>query len=201
MEAEPDFDRSYFERKGTNVKPFIEEAIPIACLGLHFYKPPDDVYLKCFAGNGPYDAELEITGSRSIRIQVEATTIETPDSALRRQSLSRRGFAYSFGPIRKEGQSIVSKPDMVDLAMQYERWVDLAFERCLLKAPNYDENTAILVYLDTSWRLPVESRCRLLRRTQEHLSQERPKVYGVYYCYSSDYAIDGIKASEARHFS
>lgn len=196
MEKESDFDRSYFERKGTNVKKLIEEAVPIACLGLYFYRPPDDVYLKCFAGNEPFDAELEVTGSRSICIKVEVTTIETDDSALRRQSLSRRGFAYSFGPIRKEGDSIVSRPEMVDLAIQYEQWVDLAFQRYLMKAENYDKNTAILVHLDTSWRLPIESRGRLLRKTQNHFSEKHPNIYGVYYCYNYDYVVDGIRARD-----
>src|SRR5689334_17112549 len=73
MESESDFDRLYFERKGLNVKKFIEEAIPIACLGLHFYRPPDDVHVKCLAGNQPFDAELEVSGFRSMRIKVEAT--------------------------------------------------------------------------------------------------------------------------------
>jgi hypothetical protein len=198
MEKETDFERIYFERKGTNVKQLIEEAIPIACLGLHFYRPPDEVYLKCLAGNEPYDAELEVTGYRSIRIKVEATTIETEDSALRRQSLSRRGFAYSFGPIRKEGESIVSRPEMVDLAIQYEQWADLAFQRYLVKAENYDKDTAILVHLDTSWRLPMEFRSSLLRKIRDHLSKERSNVYGVYYCYNYDYVVDGIRARDVR---
>jgi hypothetical protein len=196
MESESDFDRTYFERKGLNVKQFIEEAIPIACLGLHFYRPPDDVYVKCLAGNEPYDAELEVSGFRSIRIKVEATTIETNDSTLRRQSLSRHGFAYSFGPIRKDDEQIVSEPEMADLTAEYEQWTNLAFERYLLKVAKSDRNTAIVVYLDTPLRLPVDARSNLLRRTREHLSNQRPKVYGVYYCYKSDYVIDGIRSSD-----
>jgi hypothetical protein len=198
MDKDSDFDRSYFERKGLNVKQFIEEAIPIACLGLHFYRPPDDVYLKCFSGNQPYDAELEVTGFRSIQIKVEATTIETTDSALRRQSLSRHGTAYSFGPIRKDGQQIISEPEFADLTSQYEQWTDLAFQRYLSKAANYDSDTAILVHLDTSWRLPIDARSNLLRRTLEHLSNERPKLYGVYYCYNFDYTTDGIRSKDVR---
>jgi hypothetical protein len=196
MEKESDFDRSYFERKGLNVKRLIEEAIPIACLGLHFYRPPDDVYLKCFAGNQPFDAELEVTGFRSIQIKVEATTIETNDSALRRLSLSRHGFAYSFGSIQKDGEQIVSEPDMADLTAQYEQWTELAFQRYLLKAGKYDRTTAILVHLDIPWRLPMDARSNLLRRTEEHLSNERPGLYGVYYCYNLGYLIDGIRSKD-----
>ena len=85
---------------------------------------------------------------------------------------------------------------MADLAAEYEQWTNLAFQHYLLKVAKYDRNTAILVYLDTPLRLPVDARSNLLQRTQEHLSDQHPKVYGVYYCYNSDYVIDGIRSSD-----
>lgn len=102
MYSLPDFDTIYLERKvkNKNVKKLIEEAIPIACLGLYFLNPWNNVYIRCLTGNQRYDAELEIKGFSPLEIKIEATTIETDETTLRRQALSRKGFVYFTGPIK-----------------------------------------------------------------------------------------------------
>jgi hypothetical protein len=69
IDAEPDPDAILLGRQGKTgriVKRLIEEAIPIACLGLHFYRPLTEVHIKCLAGSQAHDAELEVSGNRSL---------------------------------------------------------------------------------------------------------------------------------------
>jgi hypothetical protein len=198
MEKEDNFDTIYFERKGTNVKKLIEEAIPIACLGLYFFRPADDVYLQCFVGNQPFDATLKVVGFHNMNIKVEVTTIETEDSTLRRQSLSRNGFTYSSGPIKREGRDIVSGPEMVDISEQEDQWVDLIFDRALRKlGMGYGPEVAVLVYVDTPRPVSLEARAELIHRTNWHLLQKQTNIYGVYYCYAAEFVVDGIRQADA----
>ncbi len=102
INAEPDPDAILLGRRqptGRMVKKLVEEAIPIACLGLHFCRPLTQVHIKCLAGSQPYDAELQVSGYRSLNLKIEVTTIETDDSALRRLGASQKGFVFSSGPI------------------------------------------------------------------------------------------------------
>lgn len=135
MYSLPDFDTIYLERskQNLNVKKLIEEAIPISCLGLQFSSPWNNVYVKCLTGNQRYDAELEIKGLSTLELKIEATTIETDESIMRRQGLSRKGFVYFTGPVRRAGRDILSEPEMIDLNKENERWVNLAFERYMKK--------------------------------------------------------------------
>jgi len=93
LETSDDFERQYFERIGENIKPFIEEAIPVSRLGLHLSTPGRDVFVRCFSDNRPYDAEIEMDHGKQRRFRVEVTTTdEPPASTIRRQALSRNGI-------------------------------------------------------------------------------------------------------------
>lgn len=195
----PDSDSIYFERRGLNVKKFIEEVIPVAALGLYFYRPPDTVLIQCLTGNQGYDAILQVQGAQNFNIRVEATTTETPDdSVLRRQSLSRHGFTFSSGPIRREGRDIVQEPEMADYFEQEDQWNDRAFEalESKLQYNAYGPETAILVRMDTHRAVSLDSRAHLIRRTAHHLEQATARVYGVYYFYARNFIIDGVRTSD-----
>jgi hypothetical protein len=115
MEKQEDFDRIYFERRGDNVKKFIEEAMPISRLGLALSKPWQNVQITCLTGNQHFDAVFEVSGLDSYEMKVEATTIENADAYLRRESLSRKGMVFFDGPISRDGKDIKSTPELVDI--------------------------------------------------------------------------------------
>lgn len=198
MEQQEGFATIYLERKGENIKKLIEEAMPTACLGLYFFRPADNVYIQCLAGNQPFDAKLRVTGFHRFEIKVEVTTLETEDSVLRRQSLSRTGFTWRAGPIKRQGHDIVSEPGWENIVEREEAWVDLAFHRALekLKYNQYGRDTAILVNLDTHRPLALESRADLIRRTFLHIQEEKPEIYGVFYCYAGEFVVDGVRSGE-----
>ena len=201
MGEEAGFDTIYFERKGANVKKFIEEAIPVAYLGLYYCRIADDIYIQCKAGNQPYDATLEIVGFRNRSLKIEVTTTEDDDSTLRRQSLSRRGFTYSSGPIRREGRDIVSEPEFVETLEEEKTLIDVAFDRFYekVKFDSYDKETAILVRVDSDRHLSLESRAELVNKTHRYLMEHHPSIYGVCYCYVRDFIIDEVKESDHWH--
>lgn len=199
METLPDSETIYLERKGKNVKKLIEEAMPLACLGLYFFKPADDVYLRCLTGNQRYDAELSVTGFHNFEIKVEVTTVETDESTMRRQALSRHGSVFMMGKIRREGRNIISEAEMVDLHLENKRWTDLAFERCKKKIKRgYDKDTAILVSFSNFRHISLRYRTELVERTERYLLQEKPEIYGVYYSYGDDFVVDGVKVQRRR---
>jgi hypothetical protein len=189
MEKEADFDTIYFERRGANVKQLIEEAMPVANLGLHLYRPPDTVSVQCFVGNQPYDAIVTVSGFRNFRIHVEVTTIENKESILRRQCLSRNG-TWSTGRMTKEGREIQTEVEMVDVLEEYDKWIALALDRAskkLNKQPPYGPDTAIVVSLDPFWPLPIRFRAELVDKTESLLCDGQYDIYGVYYCYSVNF--------------
>jgi hypothetical protein len=190
---------SYFERKVRNIKKLLEEAIPLACLGLYFFKPADNVYLTCLTGNQPYDAMLTVKGFHNFEIKVEVTTVETEESTMRRQALARDGHVFMMGEIRREGRKIISQAEMVNVDRVYEKWIDLAFERYLKKLEHgYDRDTAILISFGNFAHIPFRYRAKLIDRTEKHIRSEKPDVYGVYYCYWDDFVVDGIKVAHSR---
>ena len=198
MQTLPDFETIYFERQGANIKKLIEEAMPLASLGLYFYRPSNDVYLKCLT-NQRYDAELSVSGWNNFDIKVEVTTVETEESTMRRQALSRHGSVFMMGKIRRYGRNIISEAEMVDLDVENKKWIDLAFERCLKKIEHgYDKDTAILVSFSNFRHIPLRYRAKLLERTERHLLVEKPEIYGVYYSYGDDFVVDGIKVERRR---
>jgi hypothetical protein len=201
MDQTGDFDTIYFERKGENVKKFIEEAIPVAYLGLRYYRIADDIYIQCKSGNQPYDAILEIAGFRDRSVKIEVTTTEDYDSTLRRQSLSRHGFTYSSGPIRREGRDIVSEPEMVETLEEEQKLIGLAFDRFheKVKYESYDKDTLILVRVDSHRSLSLESRAELVNRTHRYLMEYHPSIHGVCYLYVRDFIIDEVKESDHWH--
>jgi len=199
MQTLPDFETIYLERQGKNVKKLIEEAMPLATLGLYFFRPARDVYLRCLAGNQKYDAELSVTGWSNFDIKVEVTTVETDESTMRRQALSRHGSVFMMGKIRRDGRNIISEAKMVDLDVENKKWIDLAFERCLKKIEHgYDKGTAILVSFSNFRHIPLRYRAKLLERTERYLLVEKPEIYGVYYSYGDDFVVDGVKVERRR---
>jgi hypothetical protein len=199
METFPDFETIYFERQGTNVKKLIEEAMPLACLGLYFFRPADDVYLRCLAENPQYDAELSVVGFRNFEVKVEVTTVETDESTMRRQALSRHGSVFMMGRIRRDGRNIISEAEMVDTDLENKKWIDLAFERSVKKIERgYGKDTAILVSFSSFRHIPLRNRAELLERTKRYLLQEKPEIYGVYYSYGDDFVVDGVKVERPR---
>jgi hypothetical protein len=201
MDQTVGFDTIYQEMKGKNVKKFIEEAIPAAYLGLHYCRIADDIYIQCKAGNQPYDATLEIVGYKNRNLKIEVTTTENDDSTLRRQSLSRHGFTYSSGPIRREGRDIVSEPEFVETLEEEQKLINLAFDRFYekVKFESYDKETVVLVRVDSHRRLSLESRAELVNKTHRYLMKHHPSIYGVCYCYVRDFIIDEVKESDQWH--
>lgn len=219
MRKEKDFYTIYFEKESreyanANVKSFVDEVVPVACLGLYFFKPGSNVYVKCFAGNEPFrDAEIKVEGFNNFSIIVEVTQIASKDSKLRRVALARYGFAYASGEIREENGEVVQKLECVDFCEQNDCLTNFAFDRMkkkldklrrAVKAPKESkdridklraQNTAILVHLNVPMygSLPLENRAELIRRTQAYLHSEKPDVYGIYYCYADDFVVDGIQ--------
>ena len=201
MEAKEDFDTIYFERKGENVKKLLEEAVPVAFLGLYLFRMADDVYIQCKAGNQPFDALLDVVGFRNFSIKVEVTVTEDIDSTLRRQSLSRTGFTYFTGPIRKEKGQIISEPEMVDTHEEEQKLSELAYERFLQKVESgkYDKDTAILVYVASTRPLPLSCRAELVSKTHKYLLANHPAIYGVYYYHRGVSAVDEVRESDYWH--
>jgi hypothetical protein len=60
LETDPDFEERYWERKGKIIKKLLEDAVPVARLGLHLWCPWHDVLVTCRAGNQPHDAEVTL---------------------------------------------------------------------------------------------------------------------------------------------
>jgi hypothetical protein len=199
MQTFPDFETIYFERQGANVKKLIEEAMPLASVGLYFFRPANDVHLKCLAGNQNYDAELSVSGWNNFDIKVEVTTIETNETNMRRQALSRDGFVFMTGKIKRDRRKIISEAEMVDMDIENTKWIDLAFERYLKKVEHgYDKDTAILVSFSNFRHIPLRYRAKLIERTERHLLVEKPEIYGVYYSYGDDFVVDGVKVKRRR---
>lgn len=202
MQTLPDFESIYFERQGLNVKKLIEEAIPVASLGLYFYRPANEVYIKCLTGNQRHDAELRISGWNNFDIKVEVTTVETDESTMRRQALSRQGTVFMSGNIKREERKIISEAQMVDTDVENKKWIDLGFERCLKKIERgYDKNTAILVSFSNFRHIPLRYRAKLLEKTERYLLVEKAQIYGVYYSYGDDFVVDGVKVERRRSTS
>lgn len=201
MQAHDDFDTIFHERKGDNVKKFIEEAIPISRLGLYFSSVGNDVQISCLTGSQNYDATLKSTGNNNFDIRIEVTTCETHDSTERRQALARNGFAYTSGTVHKEGRNITLQPEFVNLHDQEEEWANIAFDRVLAKLEKpYTSDTAILVNIDKYRSLSLENRAQLIRRTHHRLLTIDKEVFGVYYLHAHPLhgvVIDGVKRSDS----
>lgn len=198
LERIPGFEECYAERKGKNIKKLVEEAIPVARLSLYFWCPWRNISVTCLAGDQPHDAELTLLDHphETETIKIEVTTTETDETTMRRQALSREGFVWMTGPVRREGRKIVSEPRMVDLKKERTRLLECAFARFQEKAEKEDDTqTAILVYVTSSrlLSLPFWYRAQLLEKTRIYLRTKRPKLYGVYYCYRADEGIDGLR--------
>ncbi len=200
LDAGGRLEEQFFERKGRNVKRLIEEAVPLSRLGLSLWKPGDEAYVSLLPENVRYDGLMEVDGFSARSFNVEVTTIETEQSTLRRQMLSREGTVTLAGPIRrKRDGSIEDGMEGVEVSEQQEAIVTLALNRLKAKTDtkSYDENTAILVYLNDFWPLPAEGRLALHRLTEQYL-WERQEIFAVCYCFSPDLAVDWIEVGRRK---
>lgn len=195
LEQVPDFEERYFERRGQHIKKLLEEAVPIAKLGLYFWRPWRDISVICLAGSGDYDAEMTLQDPRqSETIRIEVTCTETDETTMRRQSLARDGSVFMLGPVRRKGRQIMSEATMVDLDEERTRLMEGVFARFQKKAEEEtDPQTAILVYVSTPQSLPLWYRAQLMEQTRTYLRTHRPTLYGVYYCYCVDQGVEGLR--------
>jgi hypothetical protein len=130
LEQDSDFRSIYFERTGALWKKFLEEAIPLSRLGLYLYGEWLEVFVRCYADNSNYDAEIEISNpAETRRISVEITTTEDNESSMRRQALSRKGFVHFNGSVTRNGPEIVSTGSFVEVDEESDRIIQLALQR------------------------------------------------------------------------
>lgn len=196
LETASDFQERYVERRGQNIKKLLEEAVPVARMGLYLWRPWRDVSVTCLAGDQSHDAEITVKDPhKTERIKIEVTCTETDETTMRRQALSREGFVWMSGPVRREGRRIVSEATMVDLDKESSHLVERALTRFRRKAEREDDpQTAILVYLVESFpSLSFWYRTQLLEQTRTYLRTQRPTLYGAYYCYQTDQGFDGVR--------
>lgn len=196
LETASDFQERYGERRGRNIKKLLEEAVPVARMGLYLWRPWRDVSVTCLAGDQSHDAEITAKDPyKTETIKIEVTCTETDETTMRRQALSREGFVWMSGPVRREGRRIVSEATMVDLDKESAHLVECALTRFRIKAEREDDpQTAILVYLVESFpSLSFRYRSKLLEQTRNYLRTQRPTLYGVYYCYQADQSLDGLR--------
>lgn len=200
LEAGGRLELQYFERKGRNVKRLIEEAVPLSRLGVSFWRPGDEAYVALLPENSSYDGQVEVEGFSARSFKVEITTIETEQSWLRRQTLSREGTVTLTGRIRRMPDGTIEHgTEMIDVSEQQEFVVNLTLDRLHAKTErgSYDDNTAILVYVNDFWPVPAEGRLALHRQTEQYL-RRRPNIFAVCYCYSPDLTVDWIEAGRRR---
>jgi hypothetical protein len=195
LQQDPAFEELYFERRGQNIKKLLEEAIPVARLGLHLWRLWHDVSVTCLARNQRHDAEVTLKNPRkSETIKIEVTSTQTDETTMRRQALARHGHVWMTGPVRREGRQIMSSPEMEDYDKKRSRLIEHAFARFKAKAEQEDDpQTAILVYVDSFLSLPFWYRSKLLEQTRNYLRTQRPTLFGAYYCYQADQGLDGLR--------
>jgi hypothetical protein len=195
LEQADNFEEDYFERRGQNIKKLLEEAIPTSRLGLYFWRPWREITVTCLARDEPHDSEVTLRDPHETKtLKIEVTSTETDETTMRRQALSRQGFVYMTGSVRREGWQIMSEATMVDIDKECTRLLECAFARFQMKAEREDDpQTAVLVYINSFRSLPFWYRAQLLERTRAYLRTKRPKLYGVYYCNQADQGIDGLR--------
>jgi len=196
--ATPHFETQYFERVGNNIKPFLEEAVPLSRLALSLAVPGRSIDVACLLKDA-YDAVIETTWPRSQSIPVEVTTTDSDSAALRRQALSRDGQVALTGPIRRDESGIRADGAMVDVGEEEDRQVALALRQLRRKAGpgRYPRDTAVLVYVTDCWLASLDGlRDKLRRETRAYLSRERPFISAVHFCYAADYSIDTVMVSQ-----
>jgi hypothetical protein len=198
LEQADDFEEVYFERRGQNIKKLLEEAIPTSRLGLYLWRPWREISITCLADDGPHDSEVTIDDRHKTEtIKIEVTSTETDETTMRRQALSRHGFVFMSGPVRREGRQIMSEATMVDINKECTRLLECAFARFQMKAEQEDDpQTAILVYVNSFGSfgsMPYRYRAQLLEHTRTYLRTQCPRLYGVYYCYEADQGVDGLR--------
>jgi hypothetical protein len=180
LEQFADFEERYFERRGPHIKKLLEEAVPIAHLGLYFWRPWRDVTAICLTGNQAYDATITLQDPhQSKTIRIEVTCTETDESTMRRQALSRDGSVPMTGSVWREGRRIMSEPAMVDLDVERTHLMETAFARFQTKSEQEtDPQTAILIYVSTPRSLPLWYRAQLMEKTRIYLRTKSPILYG-----------------------
>jgi hypothetical protein len=195
LEAGGRLEEQYFERRGRNVKRLVEEAVPISRLGLYLWKPGDEPHITLLPNPESFDGLVEVEGFSTRSFSVEVTSLETEDSTLRRQALSREGTVPLVGRIQRRAGVIISEMEMVDVDERTDATVQLALDRLRAKVESgaYSRNTAILVYLSELWPLPREGRLTLRKRTQQYLTAEPRGPTLVYYCFWPELSVEAVE--------
>lgn len=196
LNQEPDFEKIYFERRGMLTKKLIEEAVPIAYFGLFLWREWGDIFIQCFADNREYDGIIEIKNPspnpREI-IKVEVTTTDNTLNVMRRQALSRNGFANLTGTVKREGRKIITEGEFVESEEESEKVIQSLLQALDRKLNNsYDAHTAILVYETGFRQLSHDHRFRLIEETKQLIKKKKPRLHGIFFCYSENRGVDGI---------
>lgn len=197
MERTGRFEEIYFERKGPNVPRFIAEAVPVSRLGLALAAPGSEVHVTCLADSRNYDALIEVSGWNARSFKVEVTATEPDDDVMRRQALARAGHVTLAGPIRREGRTVVTEPEMVEVREEEKRRTALALDRLRAKVESgrYDADTAFLVYSTDLFPIGIGARAELVRDAERYLAQAAVPTSGVYFAFQTDYSVLRVPAA------
>lgn len=197
MEGTGRFDEIYFERKGLNVTRFIAEAVPVSRLGLALATPGSEVHVTCFADGRNHDARVEISGWGARSFKVEVTATEPHDVVMRRQALSRIGHVMLAGPIRREGRTVITEPEMVNVREEEGRRTALMLQRLREKVESgrYDADTAFLVYSTDLFRIGIEARAEVVADAERYLTGVGVRTSGVYFAFLTDYSVMHVPGS------
>ncbi|TAK99356.1 MAG: hypothetical protein EPO09_01255 [Aquabacterium sp.] len=166
----PDDGKTLRERKG-DVKPLLEEVLPIARFALAHYGQGQYLTVRWVRGSQPFDAKLVSHGGRvdhgmwPAQSTLEVTTAQHPNEYLMRERLNSEGGAFGLeGLTRIKGpagaKSVASVPTVHSSLETINAMATLILGSIQAKAAtNYPQDTTLIVnvelnglYLDEEWR-------------------------------------------------
>lgn len=131
-------DEDYFLRKGTGVKKFVDEILPLTVFLKYFERPGRKIRCRYFPDSQNYDAIIQIDGNEvkqgflESSYFVEVTLAEEEHTEhLRRESLARYGYVFGGDNIRRVKNSksgidfIESKPVVRDFDFHVKNAIEL----------------------------------------------------------------------------
>lgn len=176
----------YRMRSRPGSKQLIEEVFPVAVLLLHLWSSTRTVRCRFVGSNKNHDAELTMSGREvdlgyyKSRYYVEVTTAAHPDEHLRREALTRNGFVYLGGPIRRVNEKgakrrpLVSEAVAVDgesLVRDVIEWVGAAVVR--KSAKDYPRPCILLVNVDAERPLSVKEWAQVQSKVRDRVDRNR----------------------------
>ena len=96
-------------RSGDGTKALVEEVMPVAALMKHLETPSRRVRCRLAPENASHDAQLRMSGTEvehgyfKSAYHLEVTCATAPTDFLTREALTRNGYVYGGGDIRREG--------------------------------------------------------------------------------------------------